>query len=409
MHAHLSHTPSGWTLTVDGEPFFVKGAVGHEKLARLGELGTNAVRLPELNRAALDEARAAGLAVLANLRVRPQRDGMDYDDEAAVAAQHRELMALVAELKDHGAIFMWCVGNELDHIPGNSDFNPKVWPAVNAIARAIHDIDPDHPTMTAVGMGRFGKIAGVVAACPDLDLIGINAYADIDRVDGLLRENGWEKPYVFTEWGMSGMWQRPKTPWGAAFEESTTVKAQAYRQRYRDAILAHPGRCLGGFAFYWGWRHENTLSWYNTWGPDGREMETVEVWKELFTGTPADPELPHLYGVRVNRYIAPDPVVLESGERVPIEALADGNATLPGMRLSFEVRPEVEYGAYAGSGEVLPEVVPGCIEEADGPQVTLQTVLRAPVEPGAYRLFAYLIDRSERFATANMPFHVGPW
>ncbi|MFW6313597.1 MAG: hypothetical protein ACOC2N_06915, partial [Spirochaetota bacterium] len=252
MITTLSNSTSGWTLTVDNDPFFVKGAVGHEKLARLAELGANAVRLPALDREALDEAEAAGLAVLANLRVRPERDGMDYDDEAAVAAQHGELMAQVGELKEHPAIFMWCVGNELDHIPGNSDFNPKVWPAVNAIAREIHDIDPDHPTMTAVGMGRFGKIAGVVAACPDLDLTGINAYADIDRVDGLLRGHGWEKPYVFTEWGMSGMWQRPKTPWGAAFEETTTVKAQAYRQRYRDAILAHPGRCLGGFAFYWG-------------------------------------------------------------------------------------------------------------------------------------------------------------
>ncbi|MFW6231875.1 MAG: hypothetical protein ACOC37_02360, partial [Spirochaetota bacterium] len=140
MITTLSNSTSGWTLTVDNDPFFVKGAVGHEKLARLAELGTNAVRLPVVDSAALDEAEAAGLAVLANLRVRPERDGMDYDDEAAVAAQHRELTAQVDELKEHPAIFMWCVGNELDHIPGNSDFNPKVWPAVNAIAREIHDI-----------------------------------------------------------------------------------------------------------------------------------------------------------------------------------------------------------------------------------------------------------------------------
>ncbi len=140
-------------------------------------------------------------------------------------------------------------------------------------------------------------------------------------------------------------------------------------------------------------------------GADGREMETVEVWKELFTGTPADPELPRLYGVRVNRYIAPDPVMLAPGRRVPIEALGCENASLPGMRVHFEVRPEVAYGAYAGSGEVLPEVVPGCIEGADG----LQAVLRAPGESGAYRVFACLTDAKDRFATANMPFHVGPW
>ena len=405
MHASLAHTATGWTLTTDDGPCFVKGAVGHEKLARLAELGTNAVRMPVLNDAALDEAEDAGLAVLANLRLRPERDGMDYDDEQAVTAQHDEILSVVRKLKGHPAILMWCIGNELDHIPGRSHFNPKIWSAVNAIAREIHEIDACHPTMTAVGMGRFGKIAGVVAACPDLDLIGVNAYADIDEVDGLLREHGWEKPYLFTEWGMSGMWQRPKTPWGAAFEESTAMKAEAYRRRYRSAILAYPGRCLGGFAFYWGWRHENTLSWYNTWGPDGREMETVEVWKELFTGEPADTALPHLFGVRVNHFIAPDPVVLESGSRAPLEALADENAELSGMRMSWEVRPEVVYGAYAGSGEVLPEVVPGCIEMVNG----LEAVLRAPSEPGPYRVFAYLADAKDRFATANLPFHVGQW
>jgi hypothetical protein len=403
MITTLEKTSSGWTLKADGAPFYVKGAVGRSRFNRLAELGANAVRIPALNRESLDDAHSAGLAVLANLRVRPERNGMDYNDVDAVEAQHNEIMSLVSELRDHPAILMWCIGNELDHIPGQSTFNTKVWTAVNNIAREIHEIDPNHPTLTAVGMGRFGKVAGVVEACGDLDLIGINAYANIDEVHGLLEENGWEKPYVFTEWGMSGMWQRPKTPWGAAFEESTAAKAECYRRRYKTSILAYPDRCLGGFAFYWGWRHETTLSWYNTWGPDGKEMETVEVWRELWTDTPADPALPHLYGVRINNYIAPDPVYLDSKARVPIEALADENAELPGMRVDWEVRPEVEYGAYAGSGEVLPDVVPGCVAAQDGTKATLT----APAELGAYRLFAYVTDSKDRFATANLPFYVG--
>ncbi len=91
--------------------------------------------------------------------------------------------------------------------------------------------------------------------------------------------------------------------------------------------------------------------------------------------------------------------------RAPLEALADENAALSGMRTSWEVRPEVEYGTYAGDGEVLPEVVAGCIEEGGG----LEAVLRAPDEPGPYRVFAYLTDAAGRFATANMPFFVGTW
>jgi hypothetical protein len=103
--------------------------------------------------------------------------------------------------------------------------------------------------------------------------------------------------------------------------------------------------------------------------------------------------------VRVNHFAAPDPVRLRPGQRVPLEALADANASQQGMRFHWEIRPEVVYGAYAGSGEQLPAAVPACIEGERG----AQAVLKAPEPPGAYRVFAFLYDAANRFATANLP------
>ncbi|MFP4382027.1 MAG: glycoside hydrolase family 2 TIM barrel-domain containing protein [Candidatus Sumerlaeia bacterium] len=382
---------------------FIKGAVGHGDFGRLAELGANAVRLSRVSRKGLDAAAAAGLGVLAGLPVKPERNGMDYDDTRAIADQHEEVMALVQEFKDHPALMIWCVGNELDHIPDETPYNRNVWNAVNDLVRDIHKIDSDHPALTAVGMGRFGKIEECAARCPDLDLMGVNAYGKINQAHGLLQKHGWTKPYVFTEWGMTGAWERPRTEWAAPFEECSATKADCYLRRYRDAILAYPEQCIGGFAFYWGWRHETTLSWYNMHGPKGHEMESVAAMESLWKEKPLDTSAPHLFGLRVNGIAAPDNVFLKPGQKYPLEALTAPEGIGPNQRFGWELRPEVKYGAYAGSGETLPPEAPEAIAEDRGEQA----VLHAPQKPGKYRVFVYLYDGQNRFATANLPVHVG--
>ncbi len=42
------------------------------------------------------------------------------------------------EYKDHPALMIWSIGNELNH----GATNPKVWDAVNEISEMIHEIDP---------------------------------------------------------------------------------------------------------------------------------------------------------------------------------------------------------------------------------------------------------------------------
>jgi hypothetical protein len=50
----------------------------------------------------------------------------------------------------------------------------------------------------------------------------------------------------------------------------------------------------------------------------------------------------------------------------------------------------------------VPQKLPGMIAQPNGAEITL----KAPVEAGAYRLFAYIFDGQGHAAHANIPFYV---
>ena len=104
-----------------------------------------------------------------------ERHGFDYSDTNAVAKQLANIRSQVLKFKDHPALLMWDIGNELNL---NSK-NPKVWDAVNDISKMIHQIDPNHPTTTSLAGISKGLIDQIKLRAPDLDLLCIQSYADI--------------------------------------------------------------------------------------------------------------------------------------------------------------------------------------------------------------------------------------
>ena len=93
----------------------------------------------------LDRALSNGLYVAMGLDVDHERRGFDYDNTNAVARQLDLLKAQVLQYRNHPALLVWVVGNEL-----NFEKNPKVWDAVNDLSKMIHEIDPNHPTTTTL-------------------------------------------------------------------------------------------------------------------------------------------------------------------------------------------------------------------------------------------------------------------
>ena len=393
-----------WQLLRAGEPFYVKGAVGWQAYDLLARSGGNSVRTRATERN-LDRAHEAGLTVMANLPVRGERNGMDWDDERQVAEQKNRVLEIVRTLKDHPAVMFWAVGNELDWIPPGIPHNPKLWQRLNDIAAAIHEIDPDHPVMTVVGSGRYQrKIRQIADECPDMDLLGINAYGDLAEVTELTRLH-WPKPYVVTEWGPTGHWQVPKTAWGVPIEQTSTEKARATYDRYTNVIQADEKHCLGSYVFLWGQKQETTHTWYGLFRGD-LATESIDAMTYLWSGQWPANRAPAVLSLRVIGETDVAEMYLAPGRSYEAEVLCYDCDYDP-LTYRWDVRPEVKIpeGSYAGGGEKPAVPIPGLIQEEAGPP-TADVRFTTPSKEGAYRLFVQVEDANSHAGYANLPFYV---
>ncbi|MDX1420767.1 MAG: glycoside hydrolase family 2 TIM barrel-domain containing protein, partial [Rubricoccaceae bacterium] len=188
----LVETDGRYLLTVDGEPFYIEGAgLEFGDIEALAAHGANSFRTwrtdngRQTGQEVLDEAYEHGLMVTMGLEIAREREGQgrgvfgfDYDDEEAVAAQLERVRAEVLKYKDHPALLMWGIGNELNL----GATNPAVWDAVNEISEMIHEVDPNHPTTTMLA-GIGPELASDLAErAPDLDLLSVQFYADIENL-----------------------------------------------------------------------------------------------------------------------------------------------------------------------------------------------------------------------------------
>lgn len=389
-------------LLRNGQPYFIKGAVGSDYLEKLQQYEGNSIRTngqPEI----LAKAHGLGLTALVNLPVRAERDGMNYDDAAAVKKQHEQVLAIVRQTKDHPAVLMWALGNELDFIQANvkDHYNIKVWDAVNALAQEIHRLDPNHPVMTVVGSIDAEKIKYLNLKCPALDLLGVNEYGDLGQIPTWLRQFGWQKPYAVTEWGPTGFWQVPKTPWKAPIEETSSVKAAKYQERYEQTIAGDKARCLGSFVFLWRQHQERTHTWFGMFDAQGRETEAVDVMHYAWTGRWPQNRTPHLDSMKIESQTAYAGVYLQPGQTYTGQVWTE-DPEKDSLQYKWEILPEGTRFPYGGNGEKRPPALPDLIAATDTSKISF----RSPAAAGAYRLFVYAYDGHQNWATANVPFYV---
>jgi hypothetical protein len=397
----IVHENDGWRLLKNGQPFYIKGAVGWNRFDVLRRCGGNAVRTPAKKKF-LDAAYEEGLAVMANLPVQGERNGLDWGDAEQVAEQKRRVLAVVEELKDHPALLFWAVGNELDHIPGPRSHHADLWERLNDLAVAIKHIDKLHPVMTVVGTGRFEqKVQDIARKCPAMDLLGINCYGDIDSVTRLAREY-WPKPYAITEWGPTGHWQVPKTKWRVPLEQTSSEKARVIRQRYERTILADKQNCLGSFVFYWSEKQETTHTWYGLFR-GGLRTESIDVMQHLWTGSWPENRAPTIQNVAIEGMSDPSAVYLRPGDTYHAAVKAADPDSDP-LTFAWDIRPEVKIppGSYAGSKEKRAKTIDGLIRDATRQRVEFT----APLAQGPYRIFVTVFDGNQHAAYGNVAFLV---
>ena len=423
--------PGAQRLTVNGKPFVIKGAGGGGSKKVLAQLGANSFRTWAANDAEkqLDEAQKNGLYVTVGHWLH-STSYFSYTDEAKNAEQTEGILRRVRELKDHPALLMWAIGNEMEAANPN---NRALWTYMNDLAGKIKEIDPNHPVTTALMEVWPEKIALVNELCPNLDVVGINTYAGCGGIGKRLREAGLRKPFIITEYGPplhndQNKWWIGVTDFGAPQELSSTQKAKWYVEPARTLLSEEKGRCLGLYAFTWGFKVEATPTWFGLQLPDDTPTaQALELAREVWGGKvrnrgPVFETISEIYEQKLAQ---------AKRENQPADKIAELAGIWPVMKVSTETpaagaEVEAEVRASDPDGDAL-EYVWVLLQEAATYGVA-DTGLAMPrgfedaivagqgtprvkaVLPGGgvYRLFCYVFDkapdgRRKSVATACRP------
>lgn len=400
IKVEIAERDGGWTLLRDGKPYEVKGAGGQSHLDDLVEVGGNSIRTWSLEKAQeyLDEAHKRGLTVVMGLWVQHERHGFDYNDQAAVAKQLDYFTRKVREFKDHPALLMWGVGNEVDLFYTNH----MVWNAVQDIAAMIHREDPNHPTTTITAGLHRQEVELVTKMAPDIDIFGVNTYSGLKHALDSIDDYGWDGPFLIAEWGPNGHWEVDKMPWGAPIEQSSSSKAQSYADRYR--LILNAPNCVGSYVFLWGQKQETTSTWYGLFTYDGNQTEPID---ELHKAWKKSDEQNHSPQIKDFGLFEQDQPVKQNFliEGKSYQAFAkfhdpDGDK----LRISWSIVSESTDTKAGGDVESTPPAIPGLIQKRGSDGITF----KAPQNEGAYRLYINARDGKGKTGYVNIPFYVKP-
>jgi hypothetical protein len=388
------HDPNaGWMLYRDGQPYFIRGAGGYNHFEELAAAGGNSVRVWDASArtgALLEKLHHLGLTAMVGITER----------------QFDQLETIVSTHKDAPALLLWAIGNEMELRLITLGYNTEqnLWTRVNELAKRIHALDDRHPVVTVLAEVNAEKIKRIKQYAPELDAIGVNSYGGVRTVAKRLRDWGWEKPFIITEFGPIGHWESPRTPWGLYVEPTSTEKAAHYLQGYTEGILGQRD-CVGSYVFLWGNKQEKTHTWYGLFLPKevgGGPTEAVDVMTKVWTGHDPVDHAPRIGPKRiliVGKTGGKLWAMLKTGETVwaAVDAAdPEGGA----LKVRWDLRIDVADNPTSGGFfEPTPPPITGVIRETRG----LTAKLQLPQKPGNYRLFCYVWDEQRHAATANLP------
>ncbi|MBN2190459.1 MAG: hypothetical protein JW728_04515 [Candidatus Aureabacteria bacterium] len=209
----------------------------------------------------------------------------NYGDKEFTDAIKTDVIAMVKEYKDEPGILFWLLGNETNISFGYEEINPWSTPEideiknpyerriakaklfysfVNDIAKAIKEIDPNHPVALGNSDSTFLEIAKDVT--PDIDLVASNVYRG-KTFGNFFRQVKlkYDKPVAVVEFGCDAYdaHKANEDQDTQALFISSQIKDLIENSYYGTGI----GNCLGGCVFEW------TDEWwkYNDGGYDTQD------------------------------------------------------------------------------------------------------------------------------------------
>ena len=400
----IESAEGGYQLLRNGKPYHIRGVgLGVDApntkalMAELKLRGGNSLRTWHVGDGSfLDDAHELGLTVSLCLDIKRERHGFDYGDPVAVQKQFEQVKRQVIKYRNHPALLTWVIGNELNH-----DYtDPRVYDAVNAISKMIHELDPNHPTTTTTA-GINAELAGVInERAGDIDFISVQVYGGLFDLLPALETIDLKKPLMLTEWGTIGHWEVPTTEWHAPIELNSSEKATVYQRGIDEIFPQLDGVLIGNYAFLWGQKQERTPTWYGLFFED-YATEAVNNLERFWTGEVKTSLAPKVQDFTLDGRRAEDNIRLSAGKTYAVQAMVNGHGE---DILSYRWVLLDESTATQSGGDAE-EVPTEHLQFLDKP-TSHQPVLTAPKAAGAYRLFMYAYDNGGSVAHANIPFFV---
>ena len=299
----VTGSQGAWQLTVDGQPYTVKGLTWGPPVAEAASympdvksLGANTVRTwgtDGTTKPLLDAAADNGIKVIAGFWLQPgggpgsggcvnYLTDTDYKNQMLA-----EFPKWVQEYQGHPGVLMWNVGNESvlglqncysgDELERQRDAYTTF---VNEIAQKIHQVDPNHPvTSTDAWVGAWPYYK---KNAPDLDLYAVNSYGGVCDVRAAWEAGGYDKPYIVTEAGPPGEWEVADDANGVPEEPTDVAKAEDYAKAWQ-CIIGHKGVALGATLFHYGIENDFGGVWFNLI-PDRAKRLSYYAVKQIFGG-----------------------------------------------------------------------------------------------------------------------------
>lgn len=379
-------------MTRGGKPYTVQGVGGDRRLKELAARGGHSIRTWSTNGldVIMDEAHLLDMTVSAGIWLESECSWFSYKNPEHCAKQAERVRKEVTQYRDHPALLAWGIGNESE---GDGKC-AAYWQQLDRLAILVREIDPHHPTFTAVAGLNPAKTKGLNEHTPNMDFVGVNTYGGVFGVREHLKRVGWKRPWMLTEWGPRGFWESKKTAFGAPLEQTSAEKAEMMRKAYQEVLKPGDGY-LGNYAFVWGWKFEATATWFGLYTHDGETTAAVDVLEEMWTGRPPK-----------NRAPTVKPIIFDSKSAIAPGAVFKANASASDPdqdRLTWQwaVLPELQGHDY-NTSEKIPKFIEGAITNPAKASIAVT----APAKPGVYRLYVWVKDGKGHAATANQPFEV---
>jgi len=398
---------SGFQLIRNGKPFYIQGASGNSHFKDLASISGNTIRLYDtLNLSTfLNEADSCGLAVIVDIPIpafNREFDAYLNDNNNQILKQ--KIKVLVKRHKNHPALLMWNLGNELFY--PFVLWNNRFINTFNELIDIIHSEDPDHPVCTTLaGVSRL-EIASIYIHSPKIDILSFNIFGNtklynynVDQISFLFGAI----PYYISEWGSDGMWESKLTSWRSPIEQTSTKKAEQINARYSIIAKNKDGGCLGSLVFFWGNKHELTFTWFSLYRNDYKS-EIIKELEYLWKKSIPKPSLIGLEYMLVDGRGAADNLVFAPNE-LKISEIKFNTVLKDSVNIKWEIYPDVWYQAWYENKykkTIDPKEITSSFVSFENNKATFKT----PEIEGPYRIFAYIYDKNGYFATTNTPFYV---